>query len=368
MSAIKHKAPQNVLTQIERDQNLLAEQPYLLMGFAPELSLRWNALYMKQAGQIAIKHFITYPSEYFPIFRVLTNDLIYGGSKFLLNIARVSNLGSFQPLVLCSTIILAGGILYSSLLTLAAFPIMIGLLLAKIIGRRRRRKMFTINKEFIYMVTISTVALSLVLVYSTIVGEENDRYMIYIFPYLVISALLVLSFLAEKKRPLRWKNLSMSVVTSAVLTVQRNLPRSLNVNLQDSNFSVFGELGQHHRIVRCLSCDLVFSNPRDKRKGLNQKYAELSIEEYLTAKKSRTLTSAKDVRLVQKYCKSGNLLDVGCSTGIFLSQLPKSFNSTGVELSKAACEKAQADLPDASILNGAIDEIEFGNSFFDKWL
>ena len=60
--------------------------------------------------------------------------------------------------------------------------------------------MFTINKEFIYMVTISTVALSLVLVYSTIVGEENDRYMIYIFPYLVISALLVLSFLAEKIR------------------------------------------------------------------------------------------------------------------------------------------------------------------------
>ena len=50
------------------------------------------------------------------------------------------------------------------------------------------------------MVTISTVALSLVLVYSTIVGEENDRYMIYIFPYLVISALLVLSFLAEKIR------------------------------------------------------------------------------------------------------------------------------------------------------------------------
>ena len=50
------------------------------------------------------------------------------------------------------------------------------------------------------MVTISAVALSLVLVYSTIVGEENDRYMIYIFPYLVISALLVLSFLAEKIR------------------------------------------------------------------------------------------------------------------------------------------------------------------------
>jgi len=146
---------------------------------------------------------------------------------------------------------------------------------------------------------------------------------------------------------------------------QEIYPASLSTNLQDSNFSVFGELGQYHRIVRCLSCDLVFSNPRDKRKGLNQKYAELSIEEYLTAKKSRTLTSAKDVRLVQKYCKSGNLLDVGCSTGIFLSQLPKSFNSTGVELSKAACEKAQADLPDASILNGAIDEIEFGNSFFD---
>ena len=200
VSAIKHKAPQNVLTLIERDQNLLAEQPYLLMGFAPELSLRWNALYMKQAGQIAIKHFITYPSEYFPIFRVLANDLIYGGSKFLLNIARDSNLGSFGPLVLFSTIILAGGILYSSLLTLAAFPIMIGLLLVKIIGRRRRRKTFTINEEFVFMVTISTVALSLVLVFSTIVGEENDRYMIYIFPYLVIIATSVLSFLAERIR------------------------------------------------------------------------------------------------------------------------------------------------------------------------
>ena len=64
---------------------------------------------------------------------------------------------------------------------------------------------------------------------------------------------------------------------------QEIYPASLCTNLQDSNFSVFGELGQYHRIVRCLSCDLVFSNPRDKRKGLNQKYAELSIEEYLTA-------------------------------------------------------------------------------------
>ena len=100
-----------MLTLIERDQNLLAKQPYLLMGFAA-LSLRWNALYMKQAGQTAVKHFITYPSEYFPIFTVLANDLIYGGSKFLLNIARVSNLGTFQSLVLFSTIILAGGILY----------------------------------------------------------------------------------------------------------------------------------------------------------------------------------------------------------------------------------------------------------------
>ena len=52
-------------------------------------------------------------------------------------------------------------------------------------------------------------------------------------------------------------------------------PASLSATLQDSNFSVFGELGQYHRIVRCLSCDLVFSNPRDTREGLNQKYAEL---------------------------------------------------------------------------------------------
>lgn len=142
-------------------------------------------------------------------------------------------------------------------------------------------------------------------------------------------------------------------------------PASLDKNLQGSNFSVFGELGQHHRVVRCLSCDLVFSNPRDPKKGLDQKYAELTIEEYLSAKQSRALTSAKDVRLVQKYCKSGKLLDIGCSTGIFLSQLPKSFTATGVELSRAACEKAKADLPEALILNGAIDEIEFDNSVFD---
>ena len=136
-----------------------------------------------------------------PLSEIVIDEIIKNSPEWL-NEEDVSwsNLGSFQPLVLCSTIILAGGILYSSLLILAAFPIMIGLLLAKIIGRRRRRKTFTINKEFIYMVTISTVALSLVLVFSTIVGEENDRYMIYIFPYLVISALLVLSFLAEKIR------------------------------------------------------------------------------------------------------------------------------------------------------------------------
>lgn len=142
-------------------------------------------------------------------------------------------------------------------------------------------------------------------------------------------------------------------------------PARLGTNLQDLNFSVVGELGQRHRIVRCLSCDLVFSNPRDKRKDLIQKYAELSIEKYRKAKKSRTLTSAKDLRLVQKYIKSGNLLDVGYFTGIFLSQFPKKCKSTGVELSKAACEKAQADLPTASDLDGAKYETLLGNRFLN---
>lgn len=136
-------------------------------------------------------------------------------------------------------------------------------------------------------------------------------------------------------------------------------------DLKASDFTVFDTSQEYHRIVRCCKCGLVYASPRDGADELSHHYSKMSVNEYLIEQDSRELIFKKDAKIVMQYCQSGDVLDIGCSAGIFLSQLNKNFNLHGIEPSAAAFKIAQKRLPEADIINGVLAEQPFKNKKFD---
>jgi len=99
--------------------------------------------------------------------------------------------------------------------------------------------------------------------------------------------------------------------------------------------------GEDFVIVRCTNCDFHFTNPRPSSDSLDKYYES---EDYISHqdkgnslinrvyKFARMFTLNSKLKLVSKYCTSGELLDIGCGTGHFLEVCNKAGYSTfGVE-------------------------------------
>jgi SAM-dependent methyltransferase len=102
----------------------------------------------------------------------------------------------------------------------------------------------------------------------------------------------------------------------------------------DYNFSP--DTRKTYQIVRCQSCGLIFTNPMP---NLNSIYEDTVDEIYLASSKQRYRTAEKSLKQILKYKSSGKLLDVGCSTGIFLDVASHYFDVEGIELSHWAFDE-----------------------------
>jgi len=71
-------------------------------------------------------------------------------------------------------------------------------------------------------------------------------------------------------------------------------------------------------------------------KQLFEQYVDVEDIEYLRNEAQRLATAAKVIDTLQKYRKTGRLLDVGCSTGDFLRVASRHYDVEGIELSKWA--------------------------------
>ena len=106
-------------------------------------------------------------------------------------------------------------------------------------------------------------------------------------------------------------------------------PSTLKSGLDESDFTVFGELGEYPQIVKCNYCDLIFASPRDDGRELEKKYKALPVVEYLEEVESRRLISKKDAQLVESYCKEGRILDMGVPQEFFYLSLNPTTKNLG---------------------------------------
>jgi len=122
----------------------------------------------------------------------------------------------------------------------------------------------------------------------------------------------------------------------------------------------------HYRLVRCLKCGLIYSNPILEEEKIKELYkrSKLTYEpEIKNLKKTYGDYLKKVIRVIPG---KGNLLEIGCGNGFFLQEaLKQGFKKVwGVEPSLSAVEKAPKRIKQ-NIKNEIFHQGLFKNNFFD---
>lgn len=93
------------------------------------------------------------------------------------------------------------------------------------------------------------------------------------------------------------------------------------------------------RLIKCDSCKLVFRYPRLKKEELDKLYAKGKEEHWQDITEERYDWKISK-SIIQKKT-GGNILDIGCFDGKFLSQFSGTHKLFGIEIHKIASEKAK---------------------------
>ena len=100
--------------------------------------------------------------------------------------------------------------------------------------------------------------------------------------------------------------------------------------------------GEHYRVVRCTQCGLRFSSPRPDAAALQAEYEQVADPLYERELGGRLTTFRRNLELVETFCKTGTILDIGTGMGAFL-YLAKlnGWNVNGIEPSRWSAKKAE---------------------------
>jgi len=125
------------------------------------------------------------------------------------------------------------------------------------------------------------------------------------------------------------------------------------------------------KIVRCSDCGMIYVNPVPAEFASGQYYDREGAEYYLSPAKLESDYSPvrfeRELRLFRKYCRAGEVLDVGCSSGAFLFQLNSRFPGAckilGTDVSGAPLDYAESK--GVPVRRGDFLEQDFGGKRFD---
>jgi len=122
----------------------------------------------------------------------------------------------------------------------------------------------------------------------------------------------------------------------------------------------------HWPIVKCTNCGLHRSNPRDKQDTIQSVYEQLTDEIYDDEEMNRAFIAKKRVNEICHIKKTGQLLDIGCSTGIFAYEASKrSWHVTGIDPSDWAIIQAKNRVKGGKFAISTIENAEFQLKSFD---
>jgi len=126
-----------------------------------------------------------------------------------------------------------------------------------------------------------------------------------------------------------------------------------------------GRLEPVWEIRRCRGCGFGWTDPPLQEAEIASQYpsaylgdTERILDEFFSGRLQRGRAWPKEtekVRLVERFCAPGRILDVGCAEGKFLWALdPARWRRTGVEFSATVVELVREKMPDLELIAGDI--------------
>ena len=129
---------------------------------------------------------------------------------------------------------------------------------------------------------------------------------------------------------------------------------------------------ENRNIFKCPNCSVQFMRPQTSDKELNEIYSNKNYptcsfdkgsENEIIKMKRKTFKSI--LKKILPYCNGGNILDIGCSSGILLEEARNlGFNPYGVEISEYASSIAKKRIGENKIHNGSLENIMFEKNYF----
>lgn len=131
----------------------------------------------------------------------------------------------------------------------------------------------------------------------------------------------------------------------------------------DDYVSTAPRYGEYHDIVKCHNCGLIYMNPVDSK--ITDLYGDVVDQAYLDSWEERAETFRRHLDVLRGFKPEGELLDIGCYAGIFLSEAArKGYSVTGVEPSKWASDFAR-NRTGAEVITGSWDTATIQKNAFD---
>jgi len=125
--------------------------------------------------------------------------------------------------------------------------------------------------------------------------------------------------------------------------------------------------GQHHTIVQCRQCGLVYTDPRPDGHDIIETYQTVEDLLYIEEREGRVLTFEHHLKPLERLTGSPNgrlLLDVGCYTGVFVEiAAGHGWDAWGVEPSRWAVGQAQAR--GLHVVQGTLETADLPQATFD---
>ena len=157
----------------------------------------------------------------------------------------------------------------------------------------------------------------------------------------------------------------MQLVNKDIKDIKNNNKRLMKCPIcQDTNL-IFFVKKYEFKMDKCQSCGLIFCNPYPSKKQIYHYYnSEMKKFENDFFKKSfenRLNIFYPRIEIIKKYRKSGKILDIGSSIGVFLEALNRfehNFQLTCCDIDKDSCDKLKNRYPEVDVINSDFVDIE----------
>jgi glycosyltransferase involved in cell wall biosynthesis len=134
--------------------------------------------------------------------------------------------------------------------------------------------------------------------------------------------------------------------------------------LKEKNYSVAEtgrETGMFGNIYDCLKCGMFFVDRKETDNVLTDYYKNQPLDKnYLEGERPRRRSFVRVLKQLKKITNNsgGDILDIGCNTGFFLSEAQKfSYGAYGIELSGEAATYAKEKLNLKNVSQGSIEDL-----------